>query len=60
RPNTLEVFIMKVFSNPIILLVIGSFVFLVPRLISFLLAVSLVGVGLIGLLAQSDRSLALE
>ncbi|HLG21867.1 MAG TPA: hypothetical protein VI382_03560 [Candidatus Manganitrophaceae bacterium] len=51
---------MKVFSNPIILLVIGSFVFLVPRLISFLLAVSLVGVGLIGLLAQSDRSLALE
>jgi hypothetical protein len=51
---------MKLFSNPILLLVAGFFVFFIPRFARFLAAVSLVGTGLIGLYAKSDRFLESE
>jgi hypothetical protein len=51
---------MKLFSNPVIFLIGGFFIFLVPRAFRFIAAVSLIGTGLIGLYAKSDQSLELE
>lgn len=51
---------MNIFSNPIFLMVGGLLIFWVPRAFRLLAGLSLIAVGLAGLLAQSDSFLELE
>jgi hypothetical protein len=51
---------MNIFSNPVYLVIGGFFIFLVPRAFRLIAGLSLVAVGLTGLLAQSDSFVELE
>lgn len=51
---------MNIFSNPILLLIAGFFIFLVPRIFRVIAALSLVAVGVAGIYAKSDRFLEAE
>ena len=51
---------MKLFSNPILFLIGGFLIFFVPRVMRFLAVFSLLGTGLIGIYAKSDRFLESE
>jgi len=51
---------MNIFSNPVLLVIAGFFIFLIPRAFRFMAGLSLGAIGLIGLFAQADGSLELE
>lgn len=43
-------------SNPLLLVFAGILIFLLPRLFRFLTIISLLSVGVVGLLAKSEKS----